>query len=193
MIGFPVPIVNLNHVDVLVGTAVRASRTPDTRLIVNDHVARGCVATDRAGRTTNHANWINAMHASSSHHPLVVLRPFPQEPWIVVMGRSTRTNTIVTPCAAIEIDEHRLRAVDMPPLNQKLHQSWIDVDLARGLPTFGSRNVGRREDSIGGGHCSAGRMAKSTIRPAVVGIRNTSTYPTARKLSRAGCSVPVLN
>lgn len=118
-------VVDLYHLNVLIGATVRTGRAADTGLIVDRHAASQFIATDSARRAADHANGVDTVHTSVGDHPMVVDFALSIESWVIVVGRRTGTNAIVTSRTAIEIDYHGVGAVDEPILNQEFKQPRI--------------------------------------------------------------------
>ena len=66
------------------------------------------------------------MHARIGDHRCVVLRPLANESRIVVVRRRTRPHAIVAPRAAIQIDQHRLRAVEKPMVGEEIEHARVE-------------------------------------------------------------------
>ena len=112
-------ISHLNHADVVVGAVVGTGRATDTGVVIDYYLSRSLDTVNRAGGATEHAHRIEAVHARVSHHQVLYAPAMSIEPRVVVMTHGARFRTRVTPDAAIQIDKHRLRAVDVPVIDQK--------------------------------------------------------------------------
>ena len=66
------------------------------------------------------------MHARIGHHNVIVRRPLANESRIVIMRCRTGPHAIVAPRAAIQVDQHRLRAVEEPVIGEEIKQAGID-------------------------------------------------------------------
>ena len=67
-----VQVSDFDQSDVVVGARIRTGAAADAGLVVDMHVAKGQVALDRAGRATDQADRINAMHAGMGDHQVVM-------------------------------------------------------------------------------------------------------------------------
>ena len=180
-----------------VRAAVRTRAATDARAVVDPHGARIRIAGDRARRAADHAHRVDAMHTRIGHHDVIVLRPLPNEPRIVVVRRRARPHTIVAPRAAIEIDQHRLRAVEKPMIGEKVEHLRGSASIS----DFGFRLASQVESRDFVDSRATAFSPQSAIRNSAVsnespittsaGIRNTSTYPTARNEFCHGTSPPV--
>ena len=123
---------NLDHANVVVGTRVGAGSAADARVVVDDHHAAPLGAVDRARRATDHAHRVGAVHARIGHHPVIVSLAVADEHGIAAVGRGAGAHAVVAPRAAVEVDEHRLGAVDEPLLDRPLHRRIVREQATRG-------------------------------------------------------------
>lgn len=86
------------------------------------------------------------MHARIGYHPVIVGITMPNETWVVVMGRRTGSHTIVASGTAIQVDHHRLGAVDESFLNQKFEQALVH-GLGSGSQAFSFLSRVKRGES----------------------------------------------
>ena len=112
-------ISHLNHTDVVVGAVVGAGRATNTGIVIDHYLSRSLDTMNRAGRASEHADRIEAVHARVSDHQALYTPAMPVKPRVVVVTHGARFRTRVTPDAAFQIDKHRLRAVDVPVIDQK--------------------------------------------------------------------------
>ena len=117
-------ISHLNHADVVVGAVVGTGRATDTGVVIDYYLSRSLDTVNRAGGATEHAHRIEAVHARVSHHQVLYAPAMSIEPRVVVMTHGARFRTRVTPDAAIQIDKHRLRAVDIAAVDQEFDYLW---------------------------------------------------------------------
>src|SRR5947207_15854039 len=61
-------VAGINHLDVAVRATVSAEAATDAGQIVDEHLAVARIAVNRAGGTTNHADWVQAVHAGIGDH-----------------------------------------------------------------------------------------------------------------------------
>ena len=101
-----------------------------------------------ACRAFNHADRVSAVQAGVGNHVLAMHRAVSNESRIVVVCCGTGSYAVVAPSTAIEVDNHRRRATDVPTINQKVEQvigNW--------------RNRRCRDSSRWCGPCRRGRSA----------------------------------
>ena len=118
-------ILDFDHQDIAVRTTIGTGAATDAGIIVDGHIASFAITTNRAGRATNHANRVQAMHAGVGHHPVIMFGALPYESRIIVVCRCTRPDTIITSRATIQVDHHRLFAIDESVFNQEFQQSLV--------------------------------------------------------------------
>ena len=89
-------IPDVHHMYILVGAAVGAHRAADAGKIIDEDLAAILVAVDRAGRTLEHADRIDAMHTGIGDHQVGFAVPVTDKARIVVMTRCTCTDAVIT-------------------------------------------------------------------------------------------------
>ena len=118
--NLPFSISNFYHADIVIGTALGTDPTTDASQIVYDDGSLGGIAANGACWTANHAYWIDTMHAGMCELEPIMDRTGSYKTWIVIMGGSTRSHTIIASRATIQINDHRLGTV---------HQAMIEDEL----------------------------------------------------------------
>src|ERR1700731_3864069 len=113
-------ISRLHHLDVVIRATVRAGRAANAGVIVDHNLTLERFAMDRTSGTTDHTNRINAVHAGVRDHNAIHLPPMADESWVVIVSRRASAHTIVTAGAAIQVDQHRRRAVNCSVVHEKL-------------------------------------------------------------------------
>jgi predicted RNA-binding protein with EMAP domain len=110
----------------------------------------GLVAMNRTGGTADHTYRVGAVHARLRELQTAVSNPVADKPWVAVVPCGARADTIVAPCAAVQVDHHRLLAVKKAVLNDELHPpgmidpvSGLGIDLLGGLKSRGCRGERR--------------------------------------------------
>lgn len=111
---------NFDHPDILVGTAVRACPTANACLVIDLNDTGRVLASNRAGRATDQAHGISALHAGVGHHMMANNRTMSHEARVSVMGVSAGLHAIVATRAAVHIDQHGLLTVDQSTLYKLL-------------------------------------------------------------------------
>jgi len=122
-------IANLYHVNCLVRATIGAHAAADARAIVDAHGAIVDIARNRPGRAANHAHRVDAVHTRIGHHHVVMLRSLANEARVIVVRRRARPHAIVAASAAIQVDQHRLRAVEKTMIAEKIEQPFFDFGL----------------------------------------------------------------
>ena len=123
---FPRLIADLDHLDVVVGTTVRAGRAADAGEIVDHDLPADGVAVDRAGRAADHAGRVDAMHAGVRDHDVVLHPAVADELRVVVVTRGAGAHAIVAARAAVEVDKHRRGAIDVAFLDEELDHLRVE-------------------------------------------------------------------
>ena len=82
---------------------------------------------DGSGGALNHADRIRAMHAGIGNHELIVDRPMSEKTGIIIVRGGTGSDTIIAPCATIQVDHHGGCAIDESTFDKKLQQTWINL------------------------------------------------------------------
>lgn len=124
-------VIDRRHANVLVGARVCTHLASDADRFLNLNDARFGVAMDRTGGATDHANGIGALHTSLHELQVFVNQTFADEPRISVVCRGTCLHAIVTACAAVQVDDHRLSAVEQSMLNKEFEASGVIALIAR--------------------------------------------------------------
>ena len=113
-------VTDFNHPN-RIERAVRGTlRTANACLIADDNQPVTLVAMNRARRAFDHADRVRAVQAGVRDHVLAVNRTVSNETRIVVVCRRAGSHAVVTARAAIEVDDHRRGAADVPAINQKV-------------------------------------------------------------------------
>ena len=84
---------------------------------------------DGSGRTSGEAYRITAVHACGCDHQLCMTVSFTDKSGISIVGRSASFDTVVAICATIEIDDHRLVAIDGSMIDQEFQSVLRDIDF----------------------------------------------------------------
>ncbi len=113
-------LANLDHANGLVGATVRTRRAANARAVIDSHRAGVEVASNRASGAANHADRIDAMQTGIGDHDVILRRPLPNESWVAVVCGRTGPHTIVAARATIEIDQHRLGAVQEAMIGEEV-------------------------------------------------------------------------
>ena len=115
--------------DRVVRTVVRACATTNASSIIDQHLPFGHVAVDRASWAFDHTNGVFAVHASIGHHDVVLNGAVAEKSRVVIVSARASEHAVIASRTAIQIDQHRCRAVDKSILDQELHE--IRIDLGR--------------------------------------------------------------
>ena len=121
-VGSTFPIRNLCHGYIFVRTSRCADATADANGIVYRNDPRPLIAGDRAGRASDHANRIAAMHTGLDKLQAVVNQALPDKARITVVDVGASFDAIIATCATMQINDHRVATIVQPILNDKFKQ-----------------------------------------------------------------------
>ena len=119
-------LADLDHADGLIRAAVRAGRAADAGAVVDADGAGVEVAGDGSGGAADHADGIDAVHTRIGDHQVIVCRALANEARVVVVRCCTGPHAIIAARAPIEIDQHRLGAVEEPMVGEEIEEGGID-------------------------------------------------------------------
>jgi len=120
-------VADFNHLNVIIRATLSARAAADASAVVDPHDSRGRVAGDGAGRAANHAHRIDAVHARLSNHQRAVAMSLADEARVVVVGGSARADAVVASGTAVEVDDHRLLAVDEAVVDEEFEKARVDA------------------------------------------------------------------
>ena len=83
---------DVDHLNVVVRTTVRARGASDARVVVDQDIARFRITSNRTSGATDHTNRVHAVHAGSSHHLIAQLVAFANKSRIVVVSHRAGSN-----------------------------------------------------------------------------------------------------
>jgi hypothetical protein len=119
------PIKNLDHANIVVRTALGTCPAANASIVVDLDDTCRMFSPNRPGRTSDQTNGIRTMHAGVRDHVVANDGTRPQESGVAVMGVRAGSDAVVTARAAVQIDEHRLFAIDQPLLNNLLQPGLL--------------------------------------------------------------------
>ena len=123
----PAAVANFDHLDVVVRAALAQTLQP---MQVRSLIRTTPVAASRpmapVGQPIMHTGSTQCMHAwATINGPC--RGPCRDEARIVVVRRGARPHAVVAARAAVEVDDHRLLAVDQPAVDEELEQALVDA------------------------------------------------------------------
>ena len=113
---------HFDHSYGVIRTVCCAGATTDAGARVDDNFSTKAGAVNRTSGTTDHANGIDAVHASIGDHQVIDDGTVTKKSRIAVMRRSTSTHTIVATSAAIHINDHGFCPIEKTVFRHELHQ-----------------------------------------------------------------------
>lgn len=121
----PARLANFHHTNRAIGATIGTRATANAREVVDSHRADVGIARDRPRRAADHAHRVDAMHARIGDHHLVVRWTLANEAWIVVVRCGTCSYAVIAARAALQINEHRLCAVQEAMICKEIEQAGI--------------------------------------------------------------------
>lgn len=121
-----VRIPQFHHADRIKRTVTGTLGATDAGLFVNDNQSMGSITVNRGRRAFDHANRVEAVQTRVRDHVPAGRRSMPDKPRIAVVRGCAGPYAIVAARAAIQVDDHRGRALHIVAIHQKIQEVFID-------------------------------------------------------------------